>query len=73
MFADYHYYGVGDRGGAPKESDVNNYTQCVRTAPAITKYFLLRQTSFTKIFAGGFARNCRFYKANSAIEHSAAR
>lgn len=25
VFADYHYYGVGDTGGAPKEKDVQNY------------------------------------------------
>lgn len=25
VFADYHYYGVGDMGGAPKEPDVRNY------------------------------------------------
>ena len=24
VFADYHYYGVGDRGGAPRPSDVKN-------------------------------------------------
>jgi alpha-mannosidase len=25
IWADYHYYGVGDQGGAPRESDVRNY------------------------------------------------
>jgi alpha-mannosidase len=25
VFADYHYYGVGDQGGAPKDADVANY------------------------------------------------
>lgn len=25
VWADYHYYGVGDQGGAPKEEDVRNY------------------------------------------------
>jgi len=25
MWADYHYYGVGDIGGAPREKDVQNY------------------------------------------------
>jgi len=25
LWADYHYYGVGDIGGAPKEADVQNY------------------------------------------------
>lgn len=24
LFTDYHYYGVGDRGGAPRDSDVRN-------------------------------------------------
>ncbi len=25
VWADYHYYGVGDQGGAPREEDVKNY------------------------------------------------
>ncbi|MCA9253029.1 MAG: alpha-mannosidase [Phycisphaerales bacterium] len=25
LWADYHYYGVGDQGGAPREDDVRNY------------------------------------------------
>lgn len=25
VYADYHYYGVGDMGGAPREEDVKNY------------------------------------------------
>jgi len=25
IWADYHYYGVGDQGGAPREEDVRNY------------------------------------------------
>ena len=25
IFADYHYYGVGDVGGAPRENDIKNY------------------------------------------------
>lgn len=29
VFADYHYYGVGDQGGAPHEEDVANYLRCV--------------------------------------------
>ena len=27
LWADYHYYGVGDQGGAPREKDVQNYTE----------------------------------------------
>lgn len=40
VFADYHYYGVGDRGGAPRQSDVRNVlasqgvTDPVRVIPA---------------------------------------
>ncbi len=30
LFAEYHYYGVGDIGGAPREEDVINYTQAAR-------------------------------------------
>ncbi|MBN2843073.1 MAG: hypothetical protein JXM68_08280, partial [Sedimentisphaerales bacterium] len=30
VFAEYHYYGVGDIGGAPREEDVINYTQAAR-------------------------------------------
>ncbi|MGE3182301.1 MAG: alpha-mannosidase, partial [Phycisphaerae bacterium] len=30
VFADYHYYGVGDTGGAPKEEDVRNYTESMK-------------------------------------------
>jgi alpha-mannosidase len=29
VFADYHYYGVGDQGGAPKDADVANYLASV--------------------------------------------
>jgi alpha-mannosidase len=29
VFADYHYYGVGDQGGAPREEDVKNYTASI--------------------------------------------
>jgi alpha-mannosidase len=29
VFADYHYYGVGDQGGAPREADVANYLASV--------------------------------------------
>ncbi len=29
MWADYHYYGVGDMGGAPREEDVVNYLASV--------------------------------------------
>lgn len=27
VWADFHYYGVGDQGGAPKEKDVKNYVE----------------------------------------------
>jgi alpha-mannosidase len=29
VWADYHYYGVGDQGGAPLEEDISNYLSCV--------------------------------------------
>ena len=29
VWADYHYYGVGDQGGAPREKDVQNYLASV--------------------------------------------
>ncbi|RJP37891.1 MAG: alpha-mannosidase [Phycisphaerales bacterium] len=29
VFADYHYYGVGDQGGAPREEDVANYVASI--------------------------------------------
>jgi len=29
VFADYHYYGVGDQGGAPKEEDIRNYLDSI--------------------------------------------
>ena len=29
VWADYHYYGVGDQGGAPREDDVKNYLASV--------------------------------------------
>jgi len=29
VWADFHYYGVGDQGGAPKEEDVRNYLASV--------------------------------------------
>lgn len=30
VWADYHYYGIGDMGGAPREEDVKNYTAAAK-------------------------------------------
>jgi len=30
LWADYHYYGIGDMGGAPREEDVKNYTAAAK-------------------------------------------
>ncbi len=30
LWADYHYYGVGDMGGAPHEADVQNYVESMK-------------------------------------------
>ena len=34
VWADFHYYGVGDQGGAPKEKDVRNYLESVKAKDA---------------------------------------
>jgi alpha-mannosidase len=72
MFADYHYYGVGDRGGSPKESDVNNYTQCVRTGTGDYKIFLTSSDQFYKDVSPQVREKLPVYKGELLlIEHSA--
>lgn len=72
MFADYHYYGVGDRGGSPKESDVNNYTQCVRTGSGDYKIFLTSSDQFYKDISPQVREKLPVYEGELLlIEHSA--
>jgi len=39
-FADYHYYGVGDEGGAPRDGDVKNYVSCVDNPDSQIRVYL---------------------------------
>jgi hypothetical protein len=37
VWADYHYYGVGDQGGAPREEDVRNYVASVDNSDSLIR------------------------------------
>jgi alpha-mannosidase len=48
VFADFHYYGVGDVGGAPKEEDVKNYVTCAAEKECPIRPFLTSSGQFFK-------------------------
>lgn len=48
VWADYHYYGVGDQGGAPREEDVENYLASVNNPDSLIKVALVSSDQMFK-------------------------
>jgi len=72
IYADYHYYGTGDIGGAPKESYVENYTKCAKDANGEYKIFLTSSDQFYKDITPQQRAKLPRYKGDLLlIEHSA--
>jgi alpha-mannosidase len=72
FYADYHYCGVGDRGGAPKEIRVQNYTDCVKKGDGKYKIFLTSSDQFYKDITPQQKEKLPKYKGDLLlIEHSA--
>lgn len=72
VYADYHYYGTGDMGGAPKESYIKNYTDCVKTDNGKYKIFLTSSDQFYKDITGEERAKLPRYKGDLLLtEHSA--
>ena len=47
-WADYHYYGVGDQGGAPREDDVRNYLSSIDNPDSRIKVALVSSDQMFK-------------------------
>ncbi|MCH8852762.1 MAG: hypothetical protein IID41_08950, partial [Planctomycetes bacterium] len=72
VWADYHYYGVGDMGGAPKDEDVANYTASAqRTDGKITVALVSSDQMFKDITPEQRARLPRYKGDLLLTEHSA--
>ncbi|MCH8852063.1 MAG: alpha-mannosidase, partial [Planctomycetes bacterium] len=72
VWADYHYYGVGDMGGAPKDKDVANYTASAeRTDGKITVALVSSDQMFKDITPEQRARLPRYKGDLLLTEHSA--
>jgi len=72
VWADYHYYGVGDQGGAPHEKDVQNYTECAaRTDGPIRVALTSSDQMYRDITDAQMARLPRYKGDLLLTEHSA--
>ncbi|MCE5341222.1 MAG: glycosyl hydrolase-related protein [Planctomycetaceae bacterium] len=72
LYADYHYYGIGDSGGAPKEAYIQNYTDCVKKGDGKYKIFLASSDQFYKDVTPQQKERLPRYKGDLLlIEHSA--
>jgi alpha-mannosidase len=72
IYADYHYFGTGDIGGAPKESYIKNYTECVKNDNGKYKIFLTSSDQFYKDIAPEQREKLPRYKGDLLlVEHSA--
>jgi len=72
FYADYHYYGVGDRGGALKEEDVNNYTSCLNDNNGLYKLYLTSSDQFYKDITAEQKEKLPRYKGDLLLtQHSA--
>ncbi|MBI9016784.1 MAG: alpha-mannosidase [Phycisphaerae bacterium] len=72
LFADYHYYGVGDTGGAPRSEDIENYTNSLSNPDALfTPVFVPSDQMYLDINADQRA-SLPTYKGDLLLtEHSA--
>lgn len=72
VWADFHYYGVGDQGGAPKEKDVKNYVECMNTKDTPIKIALTSSDQMFKDITEKQKSNLPRYKGDLLLtEHSA--
>lgn len=72
VWADYHYYGVGDQGGAPREEDVRNYLASVDNPDSRIKVALVSSDQMFKDIGPEMAARLPRYKGDLLLtEHSA--
>jgi len=72
VWADFHYYGVGDMGGAPREEDVRNYLASVDNPDSLIKIVLSSSDQmFKDITPQQKARLPRYRGDLLLTEHSA--
>jgi alpha-mannosidase len=72
IFADCHYYGVGDTGGAVREVDVNNYTTCLKNTNGDYKIYLTSSDQLYKDITDEQRQRLPRYKGDLLlIQHSA--
>ncbi|HEY5138672.1 MAG TPA: hypothetical protein VIJ25_05060, partial [Methylococcales bacterium] len=72
VFADYHYYGVGDLGGAPREADVNNAVKSLHNADGKIKVILASSDQMYKDITEEQKSRLPRYKGDLLLtEHSA--
>jgi alpha-mannosidase len=72
VFADYHYYGVGDQGGAPREEDVANYLASMNNPDSQIKVALVSSDQMYKDITPEMKARLPRYKGDLLLtEHSA--
>lgn len=72
VFADYHYYGVGDQGGAPLDEDVANYIASMKAENAPIRLALTSSDQMYKDITAEQRAKLPRYKGDLLLtEHSA--
>ncbi len=72
VWADYHYYGVGDQGGAPLEADVQNYLASIGQPDSKIKVALASSDQMYKDITPELKTKLPRYKGDLLLtEHSA--
>ena len=72
IFADYHYYGVGDIGGAPRVEDVRNYVGSMGNKDGLFQVKLASSDRFFKDVTPGQRKQLPRYRGDMLLtEHSA--
>lgn len=72
VFADYHYYGVGDQGGAPREEDIQNYLASIDNPDSQIKVALVSSDQMFRDITPQLEARLPRYKGDLLLtEHSA--
>lgn len=72
VWADYHYYGVGDQGGAPRDADVANYLASVDNPDSQIHVALVSSDQMFKDITPALRKGLPRYKGDLLLtEHSA--
>lgn len=72
VWADYHYYGVGDQGGAPREEDVENYLSSIGNEDGKIKVALVSSDQMYKDITPELEKGLPRYRGDLLLtEHSA--